>query len=373
MVNMESAAGVNSGIFFRPGDRAAQSRYASVDVARGLAILCMIIAHLTLVFHSPELFYYVGVLAAPFFLIIGGTSYDLLVSSRARKNVDRRMIRLEIYYRALLLVAIDTAVLFIGSMVWPSVFTFMLYWGVLQVLAFGYVFGTLIRNTLAAKVAGIAGLVLLVLAMDTFFSGNTTLSSLTTTLLPMLIYFQFGRVLFHLNNRNLRMRFANRIRALSLLSLAVVLAALFVTPGYDGILLNRMSLPSIAVICIVMFLVVLCLIRSVDDSGKAPVLLRPLERIGRMAFTIFYLHMVMIFAVIKIISLLLPNALHVDSLPLNVLAIALFVLALAEVERRWSRYGYRFSVEWVFREGARFLVAVTGRVVKNRQPDAAPE
>jgi fucose 4-O-acetylase-like acetyltransferase len=123
-----------------------------------------------------------------------------------------------------------------------------------------------------------------------------------------------------------------------------------------------------------MFMILLYLIRLVDIPGKSPIVLKPLERIGRLAFTIFYLHIVVIFLMLKALSMLLSNsALPINSLLLNVLMIILFVLALAELERRWSKYGYKFSVEWIFRDGARLLVAATRRIVKPRLPDTVPD
>jgi peptidoglycan/LPS O-acetylase OafA/YrhL len=371
---MEPVASKITGALSHPAGLRSQSRYSSIDIARGVAILCMIVAHLTIIFASPSQFYYIGTLAAPFFLIIGGTSYDLLISSRARKNLDRKVVNLEIYYRAFLLIVIDMTVLFIGSFVWPSVFTFMLYWGVFQVLAFGYVFGLFFKNTPAAKAASIIGLAFLILVIDAFFSGNVTLSSLAETLLPMLIYFQFGRILFHLNDRKYQPSLLEHVPAITVLFFALVIPCSFIAPGYSALLLNRMSLPSVAIICGTMFMILLYLIRFVDAADRYPVLLKPLERVGKMAFTIFYLHFVMILLMTRAASLLLPaGALPINSLFLNVLLIILFVLVLAELERQWSKYGYKYSVEWVFREGARFLVAVTQRVVKPRFRDPVPD
>jgi peptidoglycan/LPS O-acetylase OafA/YrhL len=249
----------------------------------------------------------------------------------------------------------------------------MLYWGVFQVLAFGYLFGIFFKNTLSSKAASILGLALLILVIDTFFSGNATLISLAETLLPMLIYFQFGRILFYLNDRKYQPRLIKRIPALTVLFFALVLPCCFLAPGYSALLLNRMSLLSVAIICGTMFMILLYLIRFVDAADRYPVLLKPLERVGKMAFTIFYLHFIMILIMTRAASMLLPaGALPINSLFLNVLLIILFVLALAALERQWSKYGYKYSVEWIFREGTRLLVAVTQRIVKPRFRDPVP-
>ncbi len=191
-------------------------RYRSIDIARGVAIFCMIMGHVYLLFPANIPYNYTGSFAAPFFIIIAGTSYDLLISSRVKRSVENNVIYTEVVYRALMLIAIDTIALLIGSIVSPSIYNFSIYFGVFQVIAIGYILGSIIPNNLKFKTISILILIILMSIINIFFNNNYLLIDMSNTLFPMLIYFLFGRIMFNLLDKILKIYNLNYINFQSL-------------------------------------------------------------------------------------------------------------------------------------------------------------
>jgi peptidoglycan/LPS O-acetylase OafA/YrhL len=68
-------------LFFIPTNKNIEPvRYQSIDIARGIAIFWMLVAHVYLLFPINIKYDYLEMLAAPFFLIIAGTVFNQLGS-----------------------------------------------------------------------------------------------------------------------------------------------------------------------------------------------------------------------------------------------------------------------------------------------------
>jgi uncharacterized membrane protein len=164
-------------------------RLHSVDICRGLALLLMIEAHI------PQSMGLVtkwsGVLAAPFFLIISGLSYDLFLSSRNKIGV-KEYIFLESVFRGLLIYILPLIPYLIVGIFFMSNYSLVLghkyeinivYWGTFQIIGVGYIFGLLIPNNLKSKILSLVSAFII-----TFLISNPSQETLyfLVTLKPVL-------------------------------------------------------------------------------------------------------------------------------------------------------------------------------------------
>ncbi len=354
-------------LIFIPKDKDFERiRYHSIDIARGIAIFCMLVAHVYLLFPAYIKYNYLGSLAAPFFIIIAGTSYDLLISARVKINIENKLIFLEIFYRALMLITIDAIALFVGSMISPSIYHFAIYFGVFQVIALGYIVGCLIPNNLITKIFSLIGLAFLIVVTGICFSNNAILINISITVFPMLIYFQFGRILFNLLDKQYQQLFSPKFLVI-IPSLLLIYSVILYLKGYTivgDLSTQRYELPVILIICSLMYIIFSVLVRYVDRSNEYLIVLKPFERMGKIAFTLFYLNMIIIILVLMFFLKCLPNiVLPKESIFMYVISIILLVLIFAQFEKLWSKYNYRYGAEWIYRNGTRLLVNITQNII----------
>ena len=231
-------------------------RYKSLDIIRGCAILSMIQTHLSLLSNTIGPMNDLATLLMPrfFFVMVAGTSFDLFVSSRKRNMVSSFDIRLEIFLRGGVLLSVDLLMLFIGSIVWPSLYSFSLYWGVFEAIAVGYLLGMVLPRSLLSKMWSIVFLLTGIFLLNTS-SSSALLADSLKNLLPMLLFFQLGRVMYDLYYNDEDNTFS-MLRRGRLIVPAVFFLLGYVVAGYyhlglpnpEWIVDNSNELPSIMIV-----------------------------------------------------------------------------------------------------------------------------
>lgn len=98
----------------------------------------------------------------------------------------------------------------------------------------------------------------------------------------------------------------------------------------------------------------LCVIILLVDRRKMPLLAKPFENIGRIAFSAYYIH----FAVIIAISAILSRYNIVVPMLLNPILLVALIIFIATLEVKWRKYNYILGVEWLFRSISKWLIRV---------------
>jgi len=120
-------------------------RINSVDILRGVAIICMIVGHLHQQWTAApnELFgrivTFIGLWSPPFFVLISGISCYILIYNRIQKELPLKKIYSEVLKRSIFIIAISTLFnLTFGFMLnFQATFIFgFLYWSVFQLIGF---------------------------------------------------------------------------------------------------------------------------------------------------------------------------------------------------------------------------------------------
>jgi peptidoglycan/LPS O-acetylase OafA/YrhL len=335
-----------------------RKRYRSLDIIRGCAILSMIQAHLFLLSNTIGPMNTLATLLMPrfFFVMVAGTSFDLLVSSRMRNMVSSFDVRLEIFLRGGVLLSVDLLMLFIGSIVWPSLYSFSLYWGVFEAIAVGYLLGMVLPRSLLSKMWSIAFLLAAIFLLDTS-SSSALLADSLKNLLPMLLFFQLGRVMYDLYYNDEDNTYSMLRRGRLIVPTVFFLLGYFIA-GYHhlglsnpGWIVNDSNeLPSIMIVFGNIFLLYHIFAEIADRHGVRIILLHIVERIGRISFSIFFVHIAIIYLVrLSFTALGLAEILPLEPPLLNLVTLASFILIFYSLEKWWSARQYRYGFEWILR------------------------
>jgi len=350
------------------GDNLHRSkRYKSLDILRGCAILSMIQAHLFLLSNTIGPMNDLATLLMPrfFFVMVAGTSFDLLVSSRKRNMDSSFDIRLEIFLRGGVLLSIDLLMLFIGSIVWPSLYSFGLYWGVFEAIAVGYLLGIVLPRSLLSKMSSIVFLLTAILLLDTS-SSSALLADSLKNLLPMLLFFQLGRVMHDLyyNGKDSTFSLLRRGR---LIVPTVFFFLGYMVAGYyhlglsnpEWIVNDSNEPPSLMIVFGNIFLLYHIFAEIADRHDIKNRLLHIVERIGRISLSIFFIHIAIIYLVrLTFAALGLGEVLPFASPLLNLVTLAFFILIFYSLEKWWSARQYRYSFEWILRTVPNYVMKI---------------
>jgi uncharacterized membrane protein YeiB len=336
----------------------------SIDIARGFAILLMIQGHLSiLVPYSGNLNNFLSLLSpATFFLVVAGMSYEFFITSRLIRYNHSKLVFFETIYRALILISVDLLMLLVGSFVSPSIYHFTLEWGVIEVIAFGYIMGCFFQKDIKSKISLTVCLIFLMVLLKFNSLNNLILFNISMTLLPKLIYFQFGRLIPDLF-RSIKSK--NHLLVISILALCCNISIIYiytlvyhVNISLNGITEHRWEFPTILFLIVNIFLLMI-LIRRLCNSPNMKFLLEPIERLGKIAFTVYFVHIGILLAISIFIRKFLPTFNIPPLFTLQIFVLISFVILFSKFEKYWKSYGYIFGFEWILRKGSIFLLKLT--------------
>jgi hypothetical protein len=321
-------------------------RVRSVDIGRGFAILCMIAAHFGISFWIINR--YGEIFAAPFFLLISGISYEFFINSRLQKNVYHRSIFLESFSRSFFIYLLPLVPYFVVCLLYPEKFTFyLIHWGVFQVIAIGYILGFFIYESWKIKVGAIITVFFITTLIQTYFSYYFRfLLSDFSPILPWIAYFFAGQLIYEVYKKpslpSSKLLFVSFIACI----FSFVFFKFSNIP-FDYSFRNQFSL--FLLILSIFFIIQLFFIILVDRLHKCEKILNPLERIGKIAFSAYYIHFLLVFLAGKIIiQYNFPSFFIFPS-------ILVIILILAGIEKYWEKYNLIFSLEWFLRKGSNML------------------
>ncbi len=340
-------------IIFKVPDKT--SRHLSLDIARGFAIFAMVESHVHELMVGAV--WGLGTFAAPFFLIIAGVSYELFLSSRKERGTGKTDLFLETVYRAIVLFLVTTLIAFILETLIPSLgYSFkFLYWSVFQVIAVGYILGFILRSMITKLLAIIAIFLLNTLIKSFDISALSFLNTGVFPLLPWLAYFTFGQIAYGIYStlRPINNKLLLVFSALSII-LVIILSLVF---KFNLKTAQRDTIATFVIICSIQFIILSLLVYVVDRKGFYLRLLIPLEKIGKIAFSSYYIHLAIIYLILK----LLPSYDTVRYIDL--ILIFTISLGLWGLEKIWRKFNYMLGVEWLMRVLSRLLFTFFKKLV----------
>ena len=347
-------------------------RFLSLDIARGFAIFVMIEAHIAFILLGSALNNLSGIVAAPFFILISGLAFELFVVSRVRRENSKPKIFIESLSRSIVLFAITLLPYVIASIVMPSTFPWVgiLKWSVFQVIAVGYVIGFFLQGRQVLKIIALA----LILFSTPLLSSIENLSFLITgtfPLFPFLGFFITGQIFSDIyTNKRIEVISSRNLLCISILPLIILIPILLLSNtvfGHDTL----GQVHAFLIVCGAQFFFIV-LFKVLVDRAKHIFIFRSLERIGRISFSAYYLHLAIIFTLARAFSILnlAPSDIFIV-LILNIVILLSITWVLSFIESKWSRYLYIFGVEWMFRKGSAIIASLVESILQKARKSRA--
>jgi hypothetical protein len=334
------------------------TRFSSIDIVRGIAVTFMILSDLPTIISMGILILIANRLATPFFLVISGLSYELFISSRLERGISSSKISLESFWRAILLLLIVMIPLYFGSLFYPNKFQFEFHWSIFQIIAVGYLIGIILKRNLKLEIFSIFLIFLLTFILNTYFFDYFKFF-LTGEMppFPYLAYFIFGRVISEIYLSKDKILDDNLLITISCISSLLIFVFTILLLKLDFFKLNRGDLAIFTLLCSTIFLAVILLNYIIDKKKIKIPFFEHFERIGKIAFSSYYIFYILELAIFPFINRhFLNNFNSVLLLLFYICSYILIVLLLSFVERIWSKYNYAFGVEWLLRNGVKKIM-----------------
>ncbi|OEC86067.1 hypothetical protein A9507_11470 [Methanobacterium sp. A39] len=336
-------------------------RFMSLDIARGIAVLLMVEAHIR--FIVPVLSQWAYLFAAPSFIFISGVSYQLLIQSR--QNKVRSSIYLEVLWRAVLLFLLTASVTLIGNL-FLSRDVSIFIGDIFLIIAVGYIIGLLIKNSIKLKVITILLIYLLTFIITSYHIQSLLFLTGSIQILPGVCYFIVGQIAFEAyKNKNLNLKTSNKFLAYAAVFIAVNLGILYLIP-YNFTIQGRDFFLEFLTISSIMTFITFLLLRTIDIENRFNKIFKPVRNLGRISLTGYY---------VSYVSFVVTGffILKTNPIILNLSFFIFAVIALILLEKLWRPHKYILGFEWLLRRGTNMGVRFTEKIgkiqlqVKNRR------
>ncbi len=336
-------------------------RFMSLDIARGIAVLLMVEAHIR--FIVPILSEWAYLFAAPSFIFISGVSYQLLIQSR--QNKVRSSIYLEVFWRAVLLFLLTAAVTLLGNL-FLSRDVSIFIGDIFLIIAVGYIIGLLIKNSIKLKVAAIIIIYLLTFIITNYHIQSLLFLTGSIQILPGVCYFIAGQIAFEAyKNKNLNLKTSNKYLAYAAVFMIINLGILYLIP-YNFTIQGRGFFLEFLTISSITTFITFLLLRVVDIEGRFNTVFKPARNLGRISLTGYY---------ISYVSFVVTGFFVLKTNPtiLNLSFFIFAVTALILLEKLWRPHNYILGFEWLLRRGTNIGIKFTEKIgeiqlpIKNRR------
>lgn len=334
-------------------DPSQKSRYLSVDIVRGLAILIMIEAHLAVLGTLGVLNDYATIFAGPFFLIAAGLSYELFILSRTKKKIAITDIFLESTFRAFTLIILTVFPIFILSIT-RIINISPIHWTIFIVISLGYIIGYITHRSTTLKIISIIIVFVCTFMIKLYQTPLSFLAEGQFPVLPFIAYFILGQVIVMLYNGwdVSKYKKVALIITLTICILSGIVLLVYLNIQFDQS--NRNTIPMFLIISGIQTFIILLLRDSVDKNNLFSRLLKPIGNLGLISFSAYYIHLGIIYALSNIflrVNLVIPPI----STLLFLIAITICIIV---IERVWRNYDYIFGFEWLLRKISKIMMNI---------------
>jgi len=328
------------------------TRLSSLDILRGLGVLLMVEAFIAI--KIPFVSDMALIFTAPIFLFVAGASFQLLLRNRKARGNSGQEIFQEVFWRAVALFLVTSIITLVFILVFGTVYSG--FSTIFIIISTGLLVGFLVRRSFKRQVLAI----FIILALDlvirayqvpvlSFLTGN----NLGLSILPYLCFFIFGMMAYRAYKSDNFKRYDNQILLVYGILFFFLNLALYLAFPYPFTSEYRNYPPLVLMVASLIILLFLLLVRVVDLDGNIRWWLTPIENLGRISLTSYYL---------SYLSFLVLGSLFLEESHIyNVLIFLLTSLGLVLLERL-LRPGYRYGLEWWYRRlSARALLWSTDK------------
>jgi len=334
-----------------------EKRYNSIDISRALAIVCMVTVH-TFIFWSKlgfslerDIVYFIGGLAAPFFLITSGISFYILLTKKIYENRLKKEIFVIVLKRAIFIFIVSTLFqIFFGSYFGMKI-SFIIYWSVFQVIAFSMILFFYIpffkfKIRLAVYFLAISIIFLLDFIIN-FYEIELLflLVEGTFEFIPYANFFLLGVFISDLIINLSESQFNKILLVFILLGLLsnlflFILGNLFKS-NYFSFVLKFIRYTGI-------FLIIFSISFYFTDIKKSDFIFKQiLIKWGKLSFSLYYIHFILLGIAYLFYPLLFNNSILSGYLIYEYIILLLLFFLIYEITLRiWKKFDYKFGLEW---------------------------
>ena len=341
-------------------------RLPSVDICRGIAILCMLVSDIPLTAHVDIAKTIGNVLAVPLFLFIAGVSFELFVLSRKEKHTNILSFNIETFWKAIILYGITQIIFLVGVLAFPQEFSLGFNSTVFFVIAAGYILSIIIPGKWMYLIPAIF-IPFIISYFSTSLPGVVMfIFSPPFPLIPYIAYFFAGRgIMIVYETRNDQAMKSWEIAFFSLIMVAI-LEILFILLNLPSILLLTTRTHILGFLLLAAGIIsILSLFSIGNDRIKGfNTFFSPLERIGRIAFSTYYVFYGMELVVFPFLNRRFVSGLDPKlQIIAYFLSIVIIVMIMAGIEKIWRKADYKFGMEWAMRRGSAYMTKNTVKVL----------
>ena len=291
-----------------------------------------------------------GSLAAPFFLIISGISFFILIDKRRCGGITKSKVLLEVIKRALFIFTLSTLCQLLFGFIFLMHISSIIYWSVFQVIAFSMLIFFMIpflkRNLRRSLCFLFLFLIFLIHYAILFFKIEILyiLVEGTFPFIPWANCFIFGLLIGDILISSFKEQSNKKL--LITLSIGIMTLSIWL------LLANRISnLTNVSFFIMVfgIFLTLFPICYFILDVKKLNfIFLRTLIGWGKLSFSIYYIQFAIIAGGIIIFPLFLSQwYLYGFSVYLYILLLLISFLALGLFIKLWHKFDYILGIEWL--------------------------
>ena len=337
-------------------------RIKSIDFLRGLTVFSMVIYHFFIYWIKEkqnfglfaEIFHFFGYLAAPLFLIISEISLHLFFIKKKNEGMLKSKIFFDVLKRSIFIFIVSTVFqIFFGFTLGMKI-EFFIYWSVFQVICFSMVFFFAIQFCKKSLRILLHLILMIFLILFEFIIKSYNLTVLyilvegTFEFVPWASFFLFGLIF-----GEFLLSFTNEMINRKLISLIIIgivcfIFTIFWMNYFDFYYYVPYFFPNF-----IMMLGIFCILSSIsyyvlDGKKNHFFLLESINRWGKLAFSVYYIHLGVIAVGIFLFPIFL-NEIYTKGFFLYqfIIILIVFFIALEIFMRYWQKFNYILGIEWI--------------------------
>jgi hypothetical protein len=336
-------------------------RLTSVDICRGIAIICMIVADIPVITNVGIIKNWGAILAAPFFLFIAGFSYELFVISRKEKYKNTITLNIETFWKAIILLGITQIMFFIGVVLFPSKFSFGFNSSAFLVIAVGYLLSIFIPSKWIYQIPLVITPFLIVYYIKNSIPGIFSfLFSPPFPLIPFIAYFFAGRGIMILYKDINDLEMKNWKIVIFSALFVTILEIVFYFFNITSVVTSRTNFLGFLLLVGAMICILSLISVVTSRTKKFEFILSPFEKIGRIAFSIYYVFIALVLIVFPYLNRgYIINFDPKIQIITYYLSIIIIIIITVTIEKIWRKVDYKWGMEWTIRRGSAYLTKLT--------------
>ena len=333
-----------------------KKRIITIDILRAFSIFCMIQVHIFYFWTNMNYDYinllilYFGNLAAPFFLIVSGSSFYLYICKKINGNTPKLEIFKEISKRAVFIFIISLGFQILFGFILELKISFFIYWSIFQVIAFSmiiYFFIPFLKREIRIFALILVFFLLYLMYFLIQIYNLEYLSILVSggdyTFLPWASLFIFGILIGDLIINMSTYYF--KISFMIFFPIGIII--LFIWWLWFKDLLVEWWIISFIAAFSTFFIIFPLVYYFTDIKEYQSKILSRVTQWGRFSFSIYYFHFAVIAIGVLIFPLIIPDLFSNGFLIYQfIIIVILFYIGIDLFLRIWKKFDYIFGMEW---------------------------